>query len=401
MEKEEKNDKETDADADVDVDNPKDKISKLMVKTKEAIKLTISTQNSVLNKNFLKNLVSKKKLRFDKDGYDLDLSYITERIIAMGFPASSLEKLYRNSMSEVKNFFETRHSKSYKVFNLCLEKTYSIDNFYSQSYFPWEDHEAPPLETTMEFCDNIEEWLKASESNVAAIHCKAGKGRTGTMICCHLLQSGLFDTANEALEYYGKMRTENGKGVTIPSQIRYIYYYEHLLKTNFKYPAYNNLSVCKITKIKIYTVPKFHMLSNGCTPYFKINVRNPNKRNNEDSDIKKIYDYKKKNKLVQYNDNIPYIEFKVDNVEVKGDVRIDFLNKTSMGHDKMFKFWFNTFFLSNDGILSIKKSMLDKAFKDKDNKNFDPNLKVEVYFIFNDSKDEDVFEFNEIKKNII
>jgi hypothetical protein len=31
--------------------------------------------------------VSKKKLRFQTGGYDLDLSYITERVIAMGFPS--------------------------------------------------------------------------------------------------------------------------------------------------------------------------------------------------------------------------------------------------------------------------------------------------------------------------
>jgi phosphatidylinositol-3,4,5-trisphosphate 3-phosphatase/dual-specificity protein phosphatase PTEN len=60
-----------------------------------------------------------------------------------------------------------------------------------------------------------------------AIHCKAGKGRTGLMVICFLLFSEhqFSDQTNfpmNAMHYYNAKRTMNKKGLTIASQIRYV-----------------------------------------------------------------------------------------------------------------------------------------------------------------------------------
>jgi hypothetical protein len=52
--------------------------------------------------DWLRKIVSGKRNRFTDDNYNLDITYITKRVIAMSFPASGLETMYRNSMQDVK-----------------------------------------------------------------------------------------------------------------------------------------------------------------------------------------------------------------------------------------------------------------------------------------------------------
>ena len=77
------------------------------------------TSNSGLHvRTRLRNLVSKEKRRFKDHRYDLDLTYITEKIIAMGFPSTGSEASYRNCAGDIYDFFEDRHKDHYKFYNL-------------------------------------------------------------------------------------------------------------------------------------------------------------------------------------------------------------------------------------------------------------------------------------------
>ena len=63
-------------------------------------------------------MVSGKKKRFIKEDYNLDLTYITPRIIAMAYPASGIESIYRNPIDEVVRFLKNKHEHHYLIVNL-------------------------------------------------------------------------------------------------------------------------------------------------------------------------------------------------------------------------------------------------------------------------------------------
>ena len=55
--------------------------------------------------DFLREIVGGPKNRYKENGYNLDLTYITPRIIGMAFPASGIEKLYRNNIDTIAELF--------------------------------------------------------------------------------------------------------------------------------------------------------------------------------------------------------------------------------------------------------------------------------------------------------
>jgi len=82
----------------------------------------------------------------------------------------------------------------------------------------------------LKFCRNAAEWLQAEKDNVAVVHCKAGKGRSGTMICALLVYAGAVPSAYDALRWFAMARGGKRQGVTIPSQIRYLAMFERWLR---------------------------------------------------------------------------------------------------------------------------------------------------------------------------
>ena len=56
--------------------------------------------------NFFRKIVSGRRNRIKVGQFDLDITYITPRVLGMSFPASGFEKVYRNSINTVVKFLD-------------------------------------------------------------------------------------------------------------------------------------------------------------------------------------------------------------------------------------------------------------------------------------------------------
>eukprot|EP01122_Echinamoeba_exundans_P009843 TRINITY_DN3543_c0_g3_i1.p1 TRINITY_DN3543_c0_g3~~TRINITY_DN3543_c0_g3_i1.p1 ORF type:complete len:743 (-),score=81.71 TRINITY_DN3543_c0_g3_i1:498-2726(-) len=179
----------------------------------------------------LQYAVSGDKIRYKNGDFDLDLTYITNKIIAMAIPGENVDKAWRNPIGEVARFLNTMHGSSYQVFNISQEK-YSSKQFAGtiNTDFGWPDHHAPPLDVLLNLVKEMDVWMKLAPQNVLVVHCKAGRSRTGVAVCAYLLYTGLCADAESAIKLFNSKRSLNENGVVLPSQMRAIASFERVVK---------------------------------------------------------------------------------------------------------------------------------------------------------------------------
>lgn len=393
------------------------------------------------------------------EGFDLDLSYITDRIIAMGFPSEGREGVYRNPMSEVVAFLERYHRDHYMVYNLCSERDYSPLHFRNRvRRFPFDDHNACPLTLIRLFAESVHDWLSQNQENVVVIHCKAGKGRTGLMISAFLAHDHLWKVSREeesdlqkfaietvhhskesgggfdqesdvqhlpgsnplspllsftpqvhdvspipalsepyrqpqpnellsptdqqilqttvvesdyAMKMFANKRTINHKGITIPSQKRYVKYYTAWLRRGSI-----TMRTLRLCRVRMLPVPKVER--SGCQPCFRVL--------NQFGEV--LFNSKILGPPQRFHRSVYCVDFAhldVQDVRVFGDIKFEFYHEsqTALGkRERLFECWINTAFIpENTNAIVLMKAELDRACKvDKKHKIFDADFRLELYF---------------------
>lgn len=141
------------------------------------------------------------------------------------------------------------------------------------------------------------------------------------MISCYMLFSKMKPTAADALQFYANARTMNKKGVTIPSQQRYVKYLDRVLQLNkdvnwdgnFQVPHPEN-SKLRVKKVILHAAPLFkptRLSFSVCTSNFQV-----------------IYEYDKDKKDgVMFHHSDDKIEFECD-IIVNEDFKIVLTKKS-------------------------------------------------------------------------
>lgn len=398
----------------------------------------------------IRTLVSLKKIRYMDEGFNLDLASITPNIVAMGFPSTGSQALMRNPMEDVIRYFElfwgtgvwpaskasikahldknsqgfavldeeaiskylasTRQCR-YRVYNLCSERCYPPSRFAgSFERFPSDDHNPPPLAQLFAFCHSAEAFLIGNDSKdpehlgsalvggerVVAIHCKAGKGRTGVMIVALMMFMKLFDSLDAALHCYNTKRTRDGKGITIASQIRFLKYFVHTLSQIGR--ALPSKRPVRLRAVSFSPIPWFDM-DGGCTPYFQVRVRVENHCHNpigqrevlstEEDSMKVVYDSQYRNgvdgALVPLESYVGSERAALriqQELELVDEVHFVFYNKGGrlLHTEQMFSFWLHTSFLDDRAaVVMLGRDEVDGASKEH-REFFDPGFLVEVEY---------------------
>uniref|UniRef100_A0A8C2U8P6 Tensin 3 n=1 Tax=Coturnix japonica TaxID=93934 RepID=A0A8C2U8P6_COTJA len=301
-----------------------------------------------------------------EEGYELDLTYITERIIAVSFPAECSEETYLHNLQDVTRMLKSKHGNNYLVLNLS-EKRYDLTKLNPKVLIlfimdvGWPDLHAPPLDKVCTICKAMESWLNSDPQHVVVIHCKGGRGRIGVVISSYMHFTSVSTSADQALDRFAMKKFFDDKVSALmqPSQKRYVQFLSGLLSGSVKM----NTASLFLHYVILHGIPSFDA-GGACRPFLKLYQA-----------TQPVYT----SGIYVESENQNRICIAIQPAQLlKGDVMLKCYHKKyrSATRDVIFRLQFHTGAIQGYGLVFGKED-LDSANKDD---RFPDNGKVELVF---------------------
>ena len=347
-----------------------------------------------------KSLAGKNSSKQNK----LDLVYVTENIISMGFPNDPKNPIATeggNNINVIAAFLMQRHNGHFMIWNVS-EESYNYGMFSDQVLeYKFPGHPSPPLGLLFKICTAVESWLDADVKNVAVVHCLTGilnqitylvtfitqlyvlgKGRTATLIACILTWIGEFDSPMEALQYVADRKNITIDNLTIPSQRRYVSYFSNMLDGVKPRPEALLLRRVILNGIPIFGDDNAGEDNRGCAPYLQLfkcgrliaTAVPAGSRDASNQEDKRNKDNIAQLKWIQATEGS--VSFPVD-CAVQGDILLRVRHAASNGaRVSMFRAAFHTGYVPC-GVLRLTKAQLDGSCGDA---RFDDDFFIDLIF---------------------
>uniref|UniRef100_A0A452V2B2 Tensin 1 n=1 Tax=Ursus maritimus TaxID=29073 RepID=A0A452V2B2_URSMA len=303
-----------------------------------------------------------------EDSCELDLVYVTERIIAVSFPSTANEENFRSNLREVAQMLKSKHGGSYLLFNLS-ERRPDITKLHAKILeFGWPDLHTPALEKICSVCKAMDTWLNADPHNVVVLHNKVRVGPLCVCVCVYACTHVDMCSADQALDRFAMKRFYEDKIVPIgqPSQRRYVHYFSGLLSGSIKM---NNKPLF-LHHVIMHGIPNFES-KGGCRPFLRIYQA-----------MQPVYTSGIYN--VQGDSQTSICITIEPGLLLKGDILLKCYHKKfrSPARDVIFRVQFHTCAIHDLGVVFGKED-LDDAFKDD---RFPEYGKVEFVFSYGPEK---------------
>nr|CAD7574658.1 unnamed protein product [Timema californicum] len=269
-------------------------------------------------------------------GDSMDLSYVTERIIALWVPGDVSAASYRQGQQQAAHMLHTKHGNNYMVFNLSEPRRAARSHHEKVQELGWPPDLAPPLERLCKVCKDIDEWLSGDSHRIAVIHASlvahslacsltrqfgrsitrsharqfgrsvtcslarqfgrsvtcslarssvwpnpypylGSKERIGVVIAAYMHYSNICGSADQALDRFAMSRFLNDKigELEQPSHKRYVEYFSGLLSGNIRI----NSAPLYLTHVTVLGAPSFEVAADdgsgggGCRAFLKVSLR--------------------------------------------------------------------------------------------------------------------------------